>query len=49
MIENAEMFNRLSPTAIEPDYMNELYDALTKKVELGGPAEPMQVETAETI
>ena len=34
--------------AIEPDYMNELYDALTKKVELGGP-EPMQVEAAEQI
>lgn len=32
--------------AIEPDYVSELYEALTKKVEIGG-AEPMQVEPAE--
>jgi hypothetical protein len=33
-------------TAIEPDYASDLYEALTKRVELGGP-EPMQVEPAE--
>jgi hypothetical protein len=32
--------------AIEPDYVSELYEALTKRVELGG-AEPMQVEPSE--
>lgn len=37
---------QLSFIAIEPDYVSELYEALTKKVELGGP-EPMQVEPSE--
>lgn len=32
----------ISSSAIEPDYVSELYEALTKKVELG--PEPMQVE-----
>jgi hypothetical protein len=32
--------------AIEPEYVSELYEALTKKVELGG-NEPMQVEPSE--
>lgn len=33
--------------AIEPDYVSELYEALTKRVELGGPGEPMQIESSE--